>query len=119
LLRDKLNYNGVVFSDDMEMGAISDNYRQQEAVASCARAGIDVMLFCYDLSRAIHAFEFLCSEFEKDGTIRARVEKSYKRIIKLKQGFLKDFTGAKAEQLGKRLARLNHQRIVDEIQGSL
>jgi beta-N-acetylhexosaminidase len=119
LLRDKLNYNGVVFSDDMEMGAISDNYRQQEAVASCARAGIDVMLFCHDLSRAIHAFEFLCSEFEKDGTIRARVEKSYKRIIKLKQGFLKDFTGAKSEQLGKRLARLNHQRIVDEIQGSL
>jgi beta-N-acetylhexosaminidase len=119
LLRQQLSYDGVVFSDDMEMGAISDNYRQEEAVKLCARAGVDAMLFCHDLSRAIHAFEFLCSEFEKDATIRARVEKSYKRIIKLKQGFLKDFTGAKAEQLGKRLARLNHQRIVDEIQGSL
>jgi beta-N-acetylhexosaminidase len=119
LLREKLDYDGVVFSDDMEMRAISDNYHQEEAVALCVRAGIDVMLFCHDLSRAIHAFEFLCSEFENDLTVRARVKKSYERITRLKQGFLKGFTGVKAGQLGKRLARLNHQRIVDEIQGSL
>jgi beta-N-acetylhexosaminidase len=119
LLREKLDYDGVVFSDDMEMRAINDNYRQEEAVALCVRAGIDVMLFCHDLSRAIHAFEFLCSEFEKDETVRARVEKSYKRITKLKQGFLKRFTGVKAGPLAKRLARLNHQRIVDEIHGNL
>jgi beta-N-acetylhexosaminidase len=119
LLREKLDYDGVVFSDDMEMRAISDNYQQEDAVAFCVRAGVDVMLFCHDLARAIHAFEFLCSECEKDVTVRSRVEKSYRRITKLKQGFLKDFTGVKAEPLAKRLARLNHQRIVDEIQGSL
>jgi beta-N-acetylhexosaminidase len=119
LLREKLGYNGVVFSDDMEMRAISDNYRQEEAVALCVRAGIDVMLFCHDLARAIHAFEFLCSEFEKDTTVRSRVEKSYKRITKLKHRFLKKFKGVEADQLAKRLARLNHQGIVDKIQGSL
>jgi beta-N-acetylhexosaminidase len=119
LLREKLDYDGVVFSDDMEMKAISDNYRQQEAVALCVRAGIDVMLFCHDLSRTIQAFEFLCSKFEKDATVRARVEESYNRITKLKQGFLKGFTGTKADQLTKRLSLLNHQRIVEEIQGSL
>jgi beta-N-acetylhexosaminidase len=119
LLREKFDYNGVVFSDDMEMKAISDNYRQEEAVALCVRAGIDVMLFCHDLSRAIQAFKFLCSEFEKDATVRARVEQSYKRITKLKRSFLKKFKGIKADHLAKRLVHLNHQRIVDEIQGSL
>jgi beta-N-acetylhexosaminidase len=119
LLREKLDYDGVVFSDDMEMRAISDNYRQEEAVALCVRAGVDVMLFCHDLQRAIHVFEFFCSEFDKDATVRARVEKSYGRIKKLKQGFLQRFTGVKPDLLAKRLARLNHQRIVDEIQGSL
>jgi beta-N-acetylhexosaminidase len=119
LLRQKLDYNGVVFSDDMEMRAISDNYRQEEAVTLCVRAGVDVMLFCHDLARAIHAFEFLCSECKKDVTVRSRVEKSYRRITKLKRGFLKDFTGVKADQLAQRFARLDHQRIVDEIQGSL
>ena len=119
LLRHKLNYNGVVFSDDMEMKAISDNYRQEDAVSLCVRAGIDVMLFCHDLARAIDAFEFLCSQSEKDERVRTRVEKSYKRITKLKQDFLKEFTGTKTDQLAKRFARLNHQRIVKEIYGSL
>jgi beta-N-acetylhexosaminidase len=119
LLREKLAYDGVIFSDDMEMRAISDNYRQEQAVALCVRAGIDVLLFGHDLSRAIHAFEFLYSECEKNATVRARVEQSYHRIARLKAGFLKRFTGERAERLAKRLAGLNHQRIVDAIQGSL
>jgi beta-N-acetylhexosaminidase len=119
LLREELNYHGVVFGDDMEMKAISDHYGETDAVALCVRAGIDMMLFCHELPRAIHAFDFLCAEFEKDATVRAQVENSYKRITKLKHDFLKRFTGDTADQLKKRLARLNHQRIVDEIQGSL
>jgi beta-N-acetylhexosaminidase len=97
LLREKLNYHGVVFSDDMEMKAISDHYGEEEAVALCVRAGIDVMLFCHELPRAIRAFDFLCSEIEKYATVRSQVEVSYNRITKLKQGFLKTFTGIKAD----------------------
>ena len=119
LLREELNYDGVVFGDDMEMKAISDHYGEEESVMLCVGAGIDVMLLCHDLPRAIRAFDFLCSEFKKDATVRSQVETSYSRIIKLKQGCLKKFTGIEADQLGKRLARMNHQRIVDEIQGSL
>ena len=119
LLREELNYHGVVFSDDMEMKAISDHYGEEETVALCVRAGIDVMLFCHELPRAIHASDFLCSEFEKDPTVRSQVENSYSRITKLKRGLLKGFTGVRDDQLEKRLARMNHQRIVDEIQGSL
>ena len=119
LLREELNFHGVVFGDDMKMKAISDHYGEEEAVALCVRAGIDVMLFCHELPRAIHAFDFLCSEFEKDATVRSQVENSYNRIAKLKRGFLKKFTGINADQLEKRLAGMNHQRIVDEIQGNL
>jgi len=119
LLREELNYHGVVFGDDMEMKAISDHYGEEDAVALCVRAGIDMMLFCHELPRAIHAFDFLCAEFEKDATVRTQVENSYSRITKLKRGFLKGFTGVRDDQLEKRLARMNHQRIVDEIQGSL
>jgi beta-N-acetylhexosaminidase len=119
LLREELNYHGVVFSDDMEMKAISDHYGEEETVALCVRAGIDVMLFCHELPRAIHAFDFLCSEFEKDASVRSQVENSYNRIIKLKQSCFKKFTGVRADQLEKRLTRMNHQRIVDEIQGNL
>ena len=119
LLRKELNYPGVVFADDLEMKAISDRYGEGEAAALCVRAGVDVMLFGNDLSRAIHAFDSLCGECEKDAVVRAQVEASYSRIAKLKRAFLKRFTGAQAGQLEKRLARLSHQRIVEEIHGNL
>jgi beta-N-acetylhexosaminidase len=119
LLRDKLHYNGVVFGDDMEMKAISSHYGEEEAIALCARAGIDVMLFCHELPKALRAFEFLCSEVEREPQLRTQVENSYRRISKLKQGFLKRFTGIDDRELGKRLARPKHRRIVEEIQSSL
>jgi beta-N-acetylhexosaminidase len=114
-----LHYNGVVFGDDMEMKAISGHYGEEEAIALCAHAGIDVMLFCHELPRALHAFEFLCSEVERDPRLCTQVENSYRRITKLKQGFLKRFTGIDDPELEKRLAGSNHRRIVGEIQGSL
>jgi beta-N-acetylhexosaminidase len=119
LLREDLNYHGVVFGDDMEMKAISGHYGEEEAVALCAYAGIDMMLFCHELPRAIRAFDFLYSEFEKDPTIRSQVENCYNKITKLKQRFLKRFTGVESCKLDKRLAGLNHRRILDEIQGNL
>ena len=119
LLRDELHYNGVVFGDDMEMKAISGHYGEKEAIALCARAGIDVMLFCHELPKALRAFEFLYSEVEREPRLRTQVENSYRRITKLKQGFLKRFTGVADRELEKRLAGSKHRRIVEEIHGSL
>lgn len=119
LLREQLSYQGVVFSDDMEMKAISEHYGAEEAVRLCVRAGVDAMLFCHELPRAIRAFNFLCSEFEKDVTVRLQVENSYNRITKLKQDFLKGFAGVSADELEERVGLWNHQAIVDEIQGNL
>ena len=57
LLRHQLGYDGVVFSDDMEMKAVSDRYAPDEAALLAVRAGVDVLLFCHDLTKAIQAFE--------------------------------------------------------------
>ena len=85
LLRHQLGYDGVVFSDDLEMKAISDRYGVEEAAALAIRAGVDVLLFCHEVAKAIQAFEFLCNEAERDPVLRARVEESHRRITELKQ----------------------------------
>jgi beta-glucosidase-like glycosyl hydrolase len=69
-----LGYGGVVFSDDMEMKAISDRYAVEEAAYLSLSAGVDILLFCHELSRALQACEFLCAETEKDAGLRARAE---------------------------------------------
>jgi beta-N-acetylhexosaminidase len=119
LLRKQLGYPGLVFSDDMEMKAISQNYGDEEAIALCVRAAVDVILCCHDLSKATRCFEFLCAEAERQPALRAQVEASFQRISRLKQQRLNGFTGVGANELVERLTGLDHRRVVEEIQGSL
>ncbi|MGH7852628.1 MAG: beta-N-acetylhexosaminidase, partial [Candidatus Binatia bacterium] len=119
LLRHQLGYDGVVFSDDMEMRAVSEHHDPGEAAALAVRAGIDAVLFCHDLEKAVHALEFLCAEADQDPALRARVEASHRRIGALKQRCLKEFSGAAVNEIEDRLTRLNHRRIVEEIHGNL
>jgi beta-N-acetylhexosaminidase len=119
VLRHRLGYDGLVFSDDMEMKAISDNFASNDAAALAARAGINVLLFCHELPKAVQALEFLCDEAEKDPLLRAQVENSYRRIIELKRRYLKGFTGVADDKIVARLNEMNHQRLVDKIYDSL
>ena len=119
LLRKQLGYDGVVFSDDLEMKAVSDNYGAEDTVALCVGAGVDVLLYGHDLPRAVRAFEFLCNKAEKDAAVRGHVENSYRRILKLKQRTLKSFTGSPEAQLVEALTKLDHKRILDQIHGNL
>ncbi|MBI2534813.1 MAG: beta-N-acetylhexosaminidase [Deltaproteobacteria bacterium] len=119
LLRQDLGYDGVVFGDDIEMKAISANYGEDEAASLAVRAGVNVLLYCHDLPKALRAFEFLCAQAEKHPSLRARVEESYRRITQLKNRRLRAFTGVDETELSKRLALLDHQHLVEEIQSSL
>jgi beta-N-acetylhexosaminidase len=119
LLRHQLGYDGVVFSDDMEMQAISANYAPGEAATMALGAGVDVVLFCHDIEEAVNALELLCAEAEREPALRAQIEASQRRIGALKQRRLKSFNGAAENELEDRLKKLNHRSIVDEIHGSL
>ncbi len=119
LLRHQLGFDGVVFSDDMEMRAISDRYPPGEAALLAVRAGVDMLLFCHELAQAIEVLELLSKEAERDAEIRVRVEQSFRRITRLKQRWLKSFTGAAAQEIESRLAELGrHNRIASDY-GSL
>jgi beta-N-acetylhexosaminidase len=119
LLRHQLGYDGVVFSDDMEMKAISGNHGVEEAALLAVQAGVDVLLYGRDLDSAIKAFEYLSAESERHPSVRERVENSHRRTVNLKRQRLKGFTGVSANDLALRLSQSDHQRLIDRIQGNL
>ena len=119
LLREELRYDGVVFSDAMEMKAISDNYGDKEAATLGIRAGVDVLLYCHRMSSVMRAFDFLCNVAEKDPAIRDRVENSYLRILRLKRRYLKSFSGVPENEVVETLSRLDHKRITEQVYGNL
>jgi len=45
LLRGKLGYEGVIVSDDLQMGAISKHYSLEEIVTLSINSGVDMLLF--------------------------------------------------------------------------
>ncbi len=50
ILREELGYDGVVFSDDIEMKAIADHAAPKAIVEGCLEAGVDSVIVCEDAS---------------------------------------------------------------------
>jgi len=88
VLRDELGFEGVVISDDLEMGAIRDHFSLEQTVVKAVEAGMDVLLFsntAYQrpgLNREV--LDILLAHAEADPAFAARIEQSYGRIAALK-----------------------------------
>jgi len=89
VLRGELGYDGVVISDDMEMGAITDLFSISEAVILAVEAGTDILLFSntanYRSSLPREIGDILIAKAKADPAFLARIEESYRRIVRLKQ----------------------------------
>ncbi|MDY0290777.1 MAG: glycoside hydrolase family 3 protein [Desulfuromonadaceae bacterium] len=89
ILRQKLGFDGVVISDDMQMGAIVDHYGFETAITQAITAGVDILVFGnnmhYDetiVTRAIATIK----ELVRNGTLsEARIDQAYERIMLLKR----------------------------------
>lgn len=90
VLRNDLGFDGVVISDDLEMGAIRDHFSLQETVTMAVRAGMDVLLFSntadYRAGLGREVLDILLAEAAADPEFAARIEQSYDRIVALKAG---------------------------------
>lgn len=89
-LRNKLHFNGIVFSDAMDMKAISDNFGSKEAVIMAITAGVDLILMpvriwsSTDISKLEGIFAELEQEYSRNPVFAKRVNDSVYRILTLK-----------------------------------
>src|SRR5688572_1079011 len=89
LLREKLHYNGVVFSDDMQMHAITKHYPLEDAILMAINGGVDILTFSNNITgsqeRAADKVHQIIRKFVENGTIsKERIDQSFTRIMKLK-----------------------------------
>lgn len=86
LLRQELNYKGLILSDDMNMGAIPQNPDQwQEKIVASIAAGADLVLVCQGFEKIRLAHQALQKWLESDLDAQRLVEKKVERILKLRQ----------------------------------
>ncbi len=64
-LRDQLGYDGVVFTDDLCMGAIARHYTPAESVPHALRAGCDLPLVCHGAAEHMEAIAAAVAELPR------------------------------------------------------
>lgn len=101
LLREKLGFEGVVFTDDLTMEAVAGTYGMGEAAVKAVEAGCDMALVCHGLDNAKAAYHALLFAVE-DGTLtRERLEESAYRILSLKAAYAVEDTMTERPDLKK------------------
>ena len=86
LLRDKLKFDGVVFSDDMK--AINKHYGLKKSVILAINAGVDILVYSSYFTKkssVINDVKKVIKEAVRSGDIKIEdIQNSYNRIIRLK-----------------------------------
>jgi beta-N-acetylhexosaminidase len=65
LLRQRLGYDGLVVSDDLEMKAVVDHFGIEEAMLRGIQAGVDVFLICHKPARMHAAIDSVVRSVER------------------------------------------------------
>lgn len=83
LLRGELGFGGVLFSDDLEMKALT--MPTGEAAVRAVTAGCDILLVCSRADLAAEAHQALVHEAEQSPAFRARCEEAAARAIAMRR----------------------------------
>lgn len=88
ILRQKMGYQGVIVSDDMQMGAITSHYGLKDAVIKAVMAGVDILAFgnniIYNPEMASRAQAILIDAVQAGDIPQSRIVESWQRIASLK-----------------------------------
>ncbi len=70
VLRKRMGYRGLAFSDDLEMGGILKFMPMEEAVIEALRAGMDLLEICHSPELILRAYEAMIAEGERSAAFR-------------------------------------------------
>ncbi len=88
LLRDRMGYNGIVMTDDLDMGAVAKHYDIKTAIKQIISADIDIALICHKGPDIEKGFEEILRIITSNSEMKKKSRISLKRILKLKQQYL-------------------------------
>jgi beta-N-acetylhexosaminidase len=94
VLRKRIGYRGIVFSDDLEMGGILKSFSIEEAAVEAVRAGTDLLEICHSPELILRAYEALISEGERSRAFDGMLLKRAARLERLRGMLFADGVGA-------------------------
>ncbi len=87
VLRNKMGFDGLIVSDDMEMGAIERRFSVEESAVLALMAGVDIILICHEKEKIVRALEAVRTFVEKDIEGRRCLVKALLRVLAAKERY--------------------------------
>ena len=103
ILKTDMNYKGLVITDALNMGALTENYTDEEIVTKAVNAGADLLLMPNGTAKTI--------EYIKNNISEDRINESVKKILMYKYTYLKDYKYLDKTTLGSD----EHKSIINSI----
>lgn len=84
LLREKLGYEGIVVTDDLEMGAVSKYFTYRELGYRAIAAGADLLLVCHTFDHQKEVIDGIWDAVQNGKLSEERINKSVRKILAYK-----------------------------------
>ncbi|MEK7607557.1 MAG: glycoside hydrolase family 3 N-terminal domain-containing protein, partial [Patescibacteria group bacterium] len=89
LLRKSFGFNGVIITDDMNMGAITTKFSIEEAAKQAVIAGNDILLYVATKETIDRAYNAILNAIKNNQISKERIDSSVYRILTLKANLSK------------------------------
>ncbi len=108
VLRRRMQYTGLILSDDMEMGGILSKMSIEEAAVRAIAVGTDLIEVCRDPVLVLRAYEAVLHEAEQSPTFRIKVRRAAVRVEEQKGKWLnaqlpRNASGAQVERMREQI----------------
>lgn len=84
LLRQQLGYQGIIVTDDLEMGAVSKYFTYEDLGVKAVKSGADVLLVCHTLENQEKVFNGILKEVKNGKISEQQIDESVTRILTYK-----------------------------------
>lgn len=115
LLRDELGFEGLVVSDDLAMGAISNHGSLDEACIKAFMAGCDLLLVGRDPKKTVAAIDTFEKAAIRGDIPEANINAAYQRILRFKKSYCSGGDGNLQSLSGEEIGCKAHQELLNKI----
>jgi beta-N-acetylhexosaminidase len=88
LLREKMGFGGLIITDDLEMGAIAEQWGVAQGALAAFEAGADILLICKDQKYFLESLELIRGRLLRNELTFQRLNASYERIMRVRSTLL-------------------------------
>ena len=116
ILRKKIGYDGLVISDDMEMGGVMSQSSIEAACIAAIAAGTDLLEICHQPDLVLRGYEAVLHEAEYSAAFRKKVGNAVQRVATAKSKRLRNNElGAPPTTSAIAKLRANIERFTNEL----